>query len=384
MEPASVSAHARWAEILFDEKLYFQSQQQLDLLSAAKVTTPLSRCLQAELRSIQHKNRKKWLRLTHDFSDRNAVYWPGEVKALLEAAVAEDPMLGRGWVALSEITLDKDLAQDAVKSLEYARRARDLLGHTPAVLLALGKALRATDQPGEAVKTLSAIGAEFSEADDIKQELKLAQLEERCQMEPIDHDAHVQLGKWWLWDKDRSRAESTFKSLCSRSPESAEAAFCEAWLAFTNDTPFERRLNDAHRLCREALRRNPAYGPAFELLGTVFSNVRGSSQGVEFNAEDPIAYYQSAIDHDPTCDVALRAVAEHFIRQGQILPAKEFLERAKALDTRDATTYNILAVIYRGFRELDNQEEAIKKGRDLWPEVALDASYSNRILDLCL
>lgn len=384
MEPGSVSAHVRWAEILFDEKLYFQAQQQLDLLSAAKVSTPLSRCLQAELKFIQLKNRKKWLRLTHDSSSsRHAVYWPDEIKALLQTAVAEDPALGRAWLTLSEITLDKDFEPNVVMALEYAQCARELLGQLPAVMLALGKALRATNRPAEAIKAMELIGADLAESDDVKQELKLAKLEERCQSEPVDHDAHVQLGKWWLWASDRSRAESIFKSLCNRSPESAEAAFCEAWLAFTERGPFEKRMNDAHRLCREALRRNPAYGPAFELLGTVFSNVQGSSLALEFETQDPVEYYQRAVDYEPTCDVALRAIAEHYIRQGHIIPAKEFLERAKALDTRDATTYNILAVIYRGFRELDKEEEAIKKGRDLWPEVALDASYSNRILELC-
>jgi tetratricopeptide (TPR) repeat protein len=385
MKPIAVDAHVGWADVLLGAGLYYQAQQQIDILTASGISTPLSKWVSAELKLIQLNNGKERLRRRTDYySSRSArAHWPDEIKGWLEAAIEEDPGLGPAWLTLSQISLDLDFGFDSARALECARQARALLGDTPGILLSLGKALRETGVPAESVAVLSLIPANSAEHVTALRELKLAQWEKRCQDHPVDLDAHLRLGTWWLKHGVRPKAEKIFNTLYGRRPDSAEAVFGRAWLALTDEKPYETRLNEAHRLCLEALNYNAAFGLAYELLGTIFQHLKGGRQKVNFDAEDPIEYYQRALKYDYTCDIALRSIAEHHIDQGQLGPAKELLERAKALDTNDATTYNILAVIYQGLREYDKEDEASRKGRELWPEVELNASYKDRILQLC-
>jgi tetratricopeptide (TPR) repeat protein len=224
-----------------------------------------------------------------------------------------------------------------------------------------------------------------AEGERARRELKLAELEARCLAEPVDVAAHLELGRWWIRQLSDAKAQPIFKRLRDGRPDRPEGYYGLARIAFTDrEKPLVERYNEAHDLCREALKRDPKFGLAYELLGTLFHNVSlGMGQGVAFEVEDSIEYYRRAIQCDPTCDIALRYVAESDLKKGQLHPAKEMLEQAAALETNDAGTYYVLAVIYQGTREFLKAEEAYRKAKELWPEVELDANYKQEILRVC-
>lgn len=384
---ASVETHLAWAETLLDCNLYYQAQQQLDAVGSAQDSPPKAKWLRARLRLAQLGNATERSRRRLDLSLRAPVSlnWPEEIKALLESATAEMPSLGKAWLTFAQVNLDKTCGIDYSRAFECAQRAHEILGKVPAVLLALGQALRGVEKPAEAVDVLTEISETSPEHERARQELKIARLEASCQSEPLDIEAHFELGKWCFRQHDRERAERIFRRMLAHCPECPEGYYGVARSAFLDfDRAFEVRYDEGHRLCREALRLNPQFGPAYELLGSIFNNVKhGMGKNVGFEIGDPIEYYRRAIQCDDTCDVALRFIAESGIRNGQLHPAMELLEKAAAVDSDDPQVYYVLAVIYQGVREFLKADWAYRKAKDLWPDVDLDASYKAQILTLC-
>ena len=152
-------------------------------------------------------------------------------------------------------------------------------------------------------------------------------------------------------------------------------------LDFQLDAPV--RLAKAHGLCLLALGRDEKSGFAYETLGLIYS--WGESElaraGLEYS--DPLECFQKAIAGDPTCDFALRYLAQDELSRGLPTTATELLERAVALDTKDEMVYQLLAVIYLGTRRFEDWQRTQQKAEWLAPEVALAPDYRERILALC-
>jgi tetratricopeptide (TPR) repeat protein len=377
--------HLTWAESLLHEGLFYQAQQQLDLLAKEGGALPKAKYLRARLRLTQLRNAKERYR-RRDFSLGVPRWtgWPAEIKTLLQEAVTEAPELGAAWLSLAEVNLDESFGVDYRRAAECGRRAEDILGRTPAVLLVLGRALRGIDEFAEAVTNLRAIPADSIESIAGQQELKLAELEALCQADPDAVEAHLELGRWYLRKDSKSQAAKIFEGILSRHPERAEGHFGMGRLAFQNVQSGPERFENAYRFCQAALSRNAGFGLGWELLGLVFDTAKyQSNPKPTFEIGSALECYQHAIRYDPTCDFALRAVAENELKDGRLEPALQALEQAAQLDTNDAQVYYLLAAIYHGLRDFLKADVAYRKAKELWPEVELDATFKNRILKLC-
>jgi tetratricopeptide (TPR) repeat protein len=377
--------HLSWAESLLNESLFYQAQQQLDLLGKEGLTLPKAKYLRARLKLTQLRNAKERYR-RRDFSlgVPRWTNWPTEINSLLQDAVAEAPGLGAAWLSLAEVNLDESFGVDYRRAAECGRRAEGILGKTPAVLLVLGRALRGSDQFSEAVTNFRAIQPDSIESMAGQQELKLAELEALCEADPDAVEAHLELGRWYLRKDSKAQATKIFERILSRHPERAEGHFGMGRLAFQSAQSGPERWEEAYRLCQVALSRNAAFGLGWELLGLVFDVVKYQSKPKPtFEIGSALECYQRAISYDPTCDLALRAVAENELKDGRLEPALQALEQALQLDTNDAQVYYLLAAIYHGRREFLKADVAYRKAKELWPEVELDATFKNRILKLC-
>jgi tetratricopeptide (TPR) repeat protein len=470
VQTASTDDHLGWAETLVDAGLFFQAQQQLDLLRELGASSARANWLRARLELVRLRNASERSRRRLDTNVLMPEWWksPEKIKRWLEAATEQSPEFGPAWLTAAQVYLDPTCGQDFARALQCAQRAQALLGETPEVLLALGQTLRGLGCASEAVAVLRRItarylfswdnipgndserllrylkddhniswveSAEIRKSDDgkairifkdknsaeirieaekvtleisdvrihdlkVKQEkgelniyeestqareaLKFAELEARCQSEPVDVDAHLRLGRWCFRNNQRDRARKIFTRLLERCSDCAEGYYGLAQLAFTDyDKKETERYTEAHRLSHEALKRNQDFGLAYELLGTIFHNLRFGMGKVDFPVKDPIDYYRRALQHDTTCDVALCSVAEDYIEHGQLQPAIKLLEKAAKLDTDISSVYFILAVIYKGTRQFEKEDWARHKAKELSPDTDLSSEYENKILQLC-
>jgi tetratricopeptide (TPR) repeat protein len=379
LQTAEADDHLRWAEILLDAGLFYQAQQQLDLLGEPDASSARTNWLRARLKLVQLHNSAKRRSSWDQWREAR-----DEIKGRIESAMKQSPEFGPAWLTAAQIYLTPDFGPDFARALECAQRARMLLDETPAVLLALGQALRGAGNPSEAVAILRRIPADSEESALAGETLELAELEARCQTEPIDVEAHLQLGRRHWRKKRYDEARKLFRRLVTERPDRAEGYYGMALSAFTDfDKTAAERWTEAHRLCREALTRNSRFGLAYELLGSIFDNVQSTGTKVSFPVGDPIDYYQRALEYDPDCDIALCEVAQDHIEYHRLQPAIELLERSAALDTNDSQVYRILAVIYRGTRQFEKEHWARRKAKELSPEIILSDEYENKILRLC-
>ncbi len=390
LQSARMDDHLRWAEILIDAGIFYQAQQQLDLLSeqnalSAKANWLRSRLKMIKLRNaIERSNRGLEIDLLHGWTK-----WPTEIENMLDAARKISPEFGPAWLTAAQFYLDPIssypfYAPRSSEALECAKQAQNLIGDTPAVLLALGKAFRGSGSPSEALAALDRIPEETDEHILALNELELAKLEASCQSAPIDVEAHLRLGRWYLRHDQRGKAEAIFQNLLEQCPNRAEGYYGLARLIITNFKMEEvERLTEAYKLCHEALDRNSNFGLAYELLGTIFSIASSGVAKVDFPIESSMNYYQLALKNDPTCDKALWAMAKYHIDRGELQPAFELLERAAALDTNEPMVYFTLAFIYMGKRQFEKQEWAYSKAKELSPDTNVSSYYENKILELC-
>jgi tetratricopeptide (TPR) repeat protein len=379
LQTAEADDHLRWAEILVDVGLFYQAQQQLDLLGEPDASSARTNWLRARLKLVQLHNSAKRRSSWDQWREAR-----DEIKGRLESAVKQSPEFGPAWLTAAQIYLTPDFGPDFARALECAQHAQMFLGKTPAVLLALGKALRGARNPSGAVTILRRIPADSEESALAGETLKLAELEAHCQVEPIDVEAHFQLGRWH-WRQERyGEARKLFSRLVDQCPDHAEGYYGMATLAFIDvDKTVAERWTEAHWLCREALIRNPEFGLAYELLGSIFENVRSTGTEVDFPVENPIDYYQRALEYDPDCDVALWKLGADHIEHHRLQPAIELLERAASLGTHYSKVYLILAAIYRGTRQFEKEAWARRKAKERLPEIMLSSEYENKILRLC-
>ncbi|MBW2663720.1 MAG: tetratricopeptide repeat protein [Deltaproteobacteria bacterium] len=378
--------HIAWAETLVDVGLFYQAKQQLDVLSELDASSPRDSWLRARIELIRLHNARERSKRRLDTSFGELEWWklPDKIKQWLIAATEQLPEFGPAWLTTAQVYLDPYCGQDFERALQYARRAQELLGDTDAVLSALGQALHGVGHPSEASAVLRTISKDSDTRESLQKERELAELEAHCQSEPLDIEAHLRLGRLYLRHEQREKAQHIFTKLLNQCPEHAEGYYGLAKLAFLDfDKPQEMRYTEAHRLCREALTRNPNFGLAYELLGSILRSLRFGMATVDFPIEDPIKYYQRAIQLDSTCDVALWVVAEDYIDRGQLQPAIELLEQAAALDTNMSSVYFILATVYKGTRQFEKQDWAYRKAKELSPDTELSNEYQNKILELC-
>lgn len=386
-QTASVEAHLTWAETLMDAGLFYQAQQQLEGLPNAALMSARACWLQARLTLIRLRNAFE--RQRRHASPLPEVYrdWHTQILTWLEAATQQSPAMGPAWLLRTQLALDPCFEQDYPRAVLYARCARAQLGDAPAVLLALGEALWGDDQVDEAVAVLRQIPEDTVESTLAKQTLQFAELAVRCHGEPVDVDAHLRLGRLYIRHEQLDKAWFTFTRLVEHTPERAEGYYGLAQLASMGfpdlDKPMRVQILEAHRLCREALKRNPAFGLAYELLACIVRNLHFDRSSVDEPVENPLTSCRRALQYDATCDKALWMLAEDALKQGQLQPALGLLEQAAALDTDVLSVYSILAVLYKGTRQFDKIAWAQQKAKALAPHLRLSEDYEQKLLQLC-
>ncbi len=385
-QTASALDHLDWAEMLLDAGVFYQAQQQLDLLEQPDASSARANWLRARLQLIRLRNatERNRRRLDCNLVIPKWFDWPGEIKQWLDIAIQQLPEFGPAWLTAAQVHLDPICGQNFERGLECAQHAQVILGETPSVLFAVGRALRGLGRASEAVEMLSRIPSNFEETNLVQQELEIAEIEARCQSEHIDVDTHLRLGRWCLRHDQRDRAANIFAKLLVQCPNRAEGYYGLACIAFLepNKSQFER-MTEAYRLCREALTRNSNFGLAYELLGSIFRNLHYSEVKMDFTVGNPFDHFRHAIQLDSTCDVALWLLAEDHINRGELKLAIELLERAANLDTDISSVYFLLAAIYRGIRQFEKENWAFRKAIELSPGTELSTEYKDKILKLC-
>jgi len=389
-QTATAEDHLDWAEILLDSGCYHQVQQQLDIVGQPK-DSELAKVqwLRARLELVQFQNARR-LSHEHHFSRFLPEDWyeaPKRIKHLLEESVRLSPVLGKAWLLAAEVYSTPEWTPDFGRALECAQQAELCLGENPSVLLLKIRILRALGQSREAVSLVDRISVDAITDETLTKEWEVATWERRWYDDPTDADNSLKLGRWYLRSKQVVLARHLFSELVRLAPDHPAGYYGLAKLAFINyELSGADRFNEVYHLCQSALKQDPKFGLAYELLGILFWNLSGSSsQGTDliFRVEEPIGYFERAIELDPTCDIALYYLGDAYINKGQLKPALTVLEQAVALDTDSSSVYFFLAAIYMGLREYEKQVWAYKKAKDLSPHTQLSAEYEQKILRLC-
>gem|GEM_PF-3200243 len=389
---ASDEDHLGWAEILIEAGCYYQGQQQLELLGDIESRLAKAQLLRARLELVQYHNACKLHRghLDYGFLPENWHQSPMKIKQRLEEAVHLDPELSEAWLLAAKVYSNPEYGADYRRALECAVRAEVRLGGIGAVVLVKGIALRELGDSFEALRILRHAPTDSREADIIKKELNLTEMEAHCHDNPTDAETALKLGRWYIRDQKHDRAKTLFARLVELCPDLPEGYYGLAKLAFLDfKLNWAERHNQAYELCREALKRDSEFGLAYELLGSVFRNLSlGSSldnkeEGVSFEVQDYLDYSRRAVRLDATCDVAFSNLAEAHIDKGELQQAIEMLEKAAALDTNNSSVYFILAKIYLGLRQYDKADLAERRAKELSPDTELSAEYEQKILELC-
>lgn len=382
---ASAESHLRWAHTLVDCGLFEQAQQQLALLPQTHASGPLASWLRARLGMVALRTHLRWaytfgehygLGLTEPGGDAAV----DAVNGLLERAMAGEPDNGGVWLTSAQFFLSVAYPRNPARAVECARRAHELLGDEPEVLLTLGRAARAVDSYAEAAAALRAVPDDAEAA----RELALADLEVTVEAEPPDPDACLRLGRHYLRLEDWDRAAALFGRLHRRLSHRAEGYYGLGYLEFFHP---ERRwainAEKAHEWCQVALARDEHLGPAHELLGLIYGVDRSLLDNPTYAIGDRIECFRRSLELDPTCWHALRFLAEEHLDRGELDVAVQLLEQAVELDTRSDWVYRVLAVVYEGKRQFSRSEEMAERAQELKPNLVLTAEYKQRILDLC-
>lgn len=384
---APAENHLGWAEALINAGCYYQAQQQLDLLGADELGLAKAQYLRARLELVQYQNARKFRQSYSDYRYLPEDWYdaPERIKRRLEEAIQLDPNLGEAWLSAAQVYINPECGTNYERALECIQRAEACLGTIGAVLLVKGKVLRELGNPSEAARVLSCIPIDSAEVELIKQERDLAESEVQSNTESLDAKIALKLGRWYIRVNQHDRARSVFTRLVELCPDQPEGYYGLAKLAFLNFkyTQIER-YNQAYDLCQEALKFDPNFGLAYELLGTIFQNLSFSKEkAVSFKIEEYVDYFQRAVRHDPTCDIAFSSLGEECINQGELHPAIEMLEQAAALDTNASSVYFYLTAIYFGLRQYEKADWAQRKAKELAPSLRLSADYQQKIQKLC-
>ena len=287
-----------------------------------------------------------------------------------------------GWLQRSTISTKTRLLTAAVR-LACAQHAHRLLGSQTTALLVLGRALRANGRLDEALTVLKSVPLDSAGSAQATQERTLAELESRTQSIELDPATCWRYGKHLLEEKETERAHALFDQLVTRMPERPEGNCGLGWLAFLDDTLSQsQRLHNAHELCEKALAEEPEFGPAHELMGMILRSARSCNISLS-NPLSPIDHFKRAVELDPTCDIALEAIADNYIDEGDVTKAVDLLEKAAALNTKLNGVYFKLAVFYQAMRQPKKQAQAYQRAKDLAPNLELASEYKNKLLDIC-
>ncbi|HET9912544.1 MAG TPA: tetratricopeptide repeat protein [Anaerolineales bacterium] len=383
MQTGSVEQHIAWVETLLDAGIYYHAQEQLDLIGSATAQNGRVLWLRARLQHSKYKNASRYHR-SHHYVSGDWYRWPETIIANLEQAIEFCPDDGRIVHNLAQAYLDLDSKEHVSKALACARKAASILPEDLDVCLTLGKALRLVGQYGEALSILKKIPQDYSEYEVVRQEQFLADLELKCEQEPIDVAAHLRLGYWyWRHLELRDRGKMLFDKLVQNCPDCAESYYAlarEMWHEYKRPD----RLNETHRLCKAALDRNPNLALAYELLGGVYQEAARMREAISFPIEDHTSYYKRAVDIDPTsCDIALWQLGNDAIDRNDLKTTIDMLEQAVRVGTDIGSVYQILAVVYMGTRQYEKQDWANKKAKELEPDTQLTSEFQNRILAMC-
>lgn len=169
----------------------------------------------------------------------------------------------------------------------------------------------------------------------------------------------IQLGYTYARKKDFGLAKSTFEEVLRKDPKaSAPALF---GLGSLNEEQGKR--DEAAKLYREALKRNPSYAPALNNLAVL------ALEGVGGKPAEGLRLAELAIKGDPSNPNLLDTYGYALFRNGRIPEAKKVLERvASVLPDNPSVNYH-LALVYReaGDRAqaLARINKALEKGRFL-------------------
>jgi tetratricopeptide (TPR) repeat protein len=387
-QTAAAANHLDWAEALLDGGIYCQALQQLALVGEPDASSARAAWLRARMELIRYRNgcERSRRRLEAGLGERDWWKSPERIDQWLDQAIRQSPDFGPAWLTAAEVALDVRAEHDAVRALTCAQNAHRCLGDTPPVLMILGRALRAAGRPAEAVQVLRRI-TDSAGSSHVRQQLQLAQWEARCQAEPIDVEAHFELARWNFSYGSRDRARELSSRLVSLAPDRPEGYYGLAHLLFACHDPVKgdcQRYNEAYELCQESLARNPRFGFAIELLGSIFRNVGfGETSGIAFTVGEPLEYFRRALECDSRCDTALWCLATEHLNCGELEPALTLLERAAELETTNSEVYRILAAIYQGKHRTDDRVRALRKADDLSPDTVLSGEFTERILRLC-
>ena len=158
-QTARTDDHLGWAETLVDAGLFYQAQQQLDLLKEPDTLSARAHWLHARLELVRLRNASERSRRHLDTDLGIPEWWksPEKIKRWLDDATKQSPKFGPAWLTAAQVYLDPTCGQDFAQAFQCAQCAQAHIGETPAVLLALGQALREIGCVSKAVAVLRRI-----------------------------------------------------------------------------------------------------------------------------------------------------------------------------------------------------------------------------------
>lgn len=373
----SAETHLIWAETLLDAGVFYQAQKQLDLLNEEDNSNAQALWLRSRLEFVKFQNAKIRVekRLGRLLGWRSVTTHLDYILKWLNDAIIKEPNFGFAWLMLAQTYryvaiyhYDNTSTDDLNQAHRCALRAQELLGSTPPVLLGLGEILYQLEQYSESLTILRQVPVDSEEHDQAKKTLELSKLKVRAQSEVTDIEALWQLGRRYLRHNQYNKAREIFTKLYDQHPERPEGYYGLAEIKRFTQTG-SSAFNESYQLCQKAISLNINFGPVYELLGNIFETIYNNK--VDFPIEDPIPYYQRAVDLDSTCDFALWRLAEKYTDEGKLEPALDALEQAAALDTNISTVFFMLEVIYGGLRQFDKAVWAFNKAKEKSPNTAL-------------
>ena len=374
----------RWAETLIDIGLDYHAQQMLDGMDESETRSATAKWLRARLLIVKlTRARERSRRVIGAGLSRLIAETPARIKALLEEAMEQDPSAGGVWLTAAEFYLDVAEPPDAARAAACAERARALLGDRDRVLLAIGRAWRATGHPDEAIAALSTVSTDSTERSRASEEKEAAEMERLAQLSAPDPVSSWRFGKQLISAKEMDRARQIFEHLVAELPDRPEGYCGLAQITFLRtDLPTRVRLTRAHELCTKALTCSPEFAPAHEFMGTLLRTAGWS--GIELSSPlTAIGHFRRALELDSRSDVALAALADDCIERRDAHQAFELLERAAVMGTSIDGVFFKLAVFYQAMRQPEKQQEAYRRAKALAPRTELADDAKNRILEIC-
>ncbi len=385
-QTTSITEHIQWAIDLFDAGIYYQSQQQIDLLKQKGDTSSQANWLRARLELVKLINSRE---RSHKKIER-ILFTPNWVDILakanyyLDRSMALNPDFGPAWLLSAELCLENWGASNFELALQRAEHAEILLGNMPAVLLIKARALRGLIRLPDAIDLLRQIPEDAPEYLRAQEELDIAELEANYLLVHKNPVKYLKLGRIYFRSNQYEKAKGVFQDLLNLWPSRPEGYYGLAKFAFIDPTKKQsERLNEAYRLCKDSLSHDPNFGLAYELLGSIFQSMSYSKEPASFPVEDPLDCFRRAVDLDTTCDLALWILGDNYINQGNLNRAIEMLEKAAALKTTYSSVYFLLSEIYFSLRQFEKHSVAYKRAKELSPDTNLSPDYQEKIQNLC-